>query len=69
MIQYQLIPSVRQHLFDPLLVALGHYRVDVEITLSFIRLLRQYVTRVRMSPLELASCGRAKSLRGTFVCF
>jgi hypothetical protein len=65
----QLVSSVGQHLLNPLLVALGNYRIDIEITFSLASFLSQDMTCVRMSALEFARPRRAKTLCRTFMCF
>ena len=45
-IQNVLVPSVGQHSLDPLLIAIAHHYIDVEISLSLIRFLGQDVTRM-----------------------
>jgi hypothetical protein len=64
-----LISSVRQHSLDAFLITFRDHDIDIEISLSLIRLLGQDVTRVRMAALNLAGRGRAKSLRRAFVGF
>jgi len=68
-IQNRLVSSVWQHFLDPLLVALGHQRINIEIAFSLARLFRQDMTRVRMSAFEFAAGGRAKTLCRAFMCF
>jgi hypothetical protein len=63
------IPSVRQHSLNSFLIAFGHQPIDIEKSLSLIRLFGQDVARMRMAALDLAGSGHAKSLRRAFVCF
>jgi hypothetical protein len=51
------------------MISLGDQRIDIEVPFSFIRFLRQYVTRMRMTTLNLAGRGGPKSLCGTLMGF
>ena len=51
------------------MISLGDQRIDIEVPFSLIRFLRQYVTRMRVTTLDLAGRGGAKPLRRTFMCF
>jgi hypothetical protein len=64
-----LVSSVWQHFLNPLLVAFGNQRVNIEIAFSLARLFRQDMTGVRMSAFEFAAGGRAKTLCRAFMCF
>src|SRR5215813_14360439 len=64
-----LFAAVRQHSHDAFKIVFGNERVDVELTFTLRRLLGQDVSRVRMTALDLAPGGRAKTLRGAFMCF
>jgi len=50
-------------------VRLGDEHIDIEVTLSLIGLLRQYVSRMRMATLDLARGSQAHSLRSTLMGF
>jgi hypothetical protein len=64
-----LVSSVRQHSSDTIHVAIRDQNVNVQMSLPFIRFLRQDVARVRMAAFDLARGGNAKSLRRAFMCF
>jgi hypothetical protein len=49
-------------------IGLGNEHIDIQVTLSLIGLLRQYVPRMRMATFDLARGGQAHTLRRTFVC-
>ena len=68
-INSQLIPSVRQHLFDAFLIAFGYQNVNIKIAFTFIRFLGQNMAGVRMSAFEFAARCRTKTLRRPFMCF
>ena len=51
------------------MISLGDQRIDIEVPFSFIRFLRQYVTRMRMTTLNLAGRRSSKPLRRALVCF
>src|SRR5829696_7169933 len=64
---FLLIPAVGQHRHHAIMISLGDEHVDVQVTLSLISLLRQYVARMRMSPFDFSSRRQAHSLGRTFV--
>ena len=49
------------------MIRLGNQHVDIEMALSLISLLRQYVPRMRMAPLDFSGRRQAHSLGRTFV--
>ena len=51
------------------MISLGDQRIDIEVPLSFIRFLRQDVTRMRVTTLDLAGGGSSKPLRRALMCF
>jgi hypothetical protein len=51
------------------MVCLGNERIDVQLTLSLVRLLGQYVSRMRVASLDLSGRCQPHSLGCTFVCF
>jgi len=51
------------------MISLGDQRIDIEVPFSFIRFLRQYVTRMRVTTLDLAGRSGSESLRSALVCF
>ena len=57
-----LISSVWQHRNHALMVCLRYEHVDIEMTLSLVRFLRQYVPRMRMAALDLSGGGQPESL-------
>jgi len=61
------ISSVRQHRHHTIVVGLGDEHIDVQMALSLIGLLRQYVPRMRVAPLDLSSRGQPHSLRSAFM--
>src|ERR1051325_5771484 len=63
-----LISTVRQHRHHAIVIRLRDEHVDIQVTLSLIGLLRQYVSRMRMATLDLASGSQAHSFCGTLVC-
>ena len=50
------------------MIRLGDEHIDIQMTLSLIGLLRQYVPRMRMATLDLSRGSQAHSFRGTFMC-
>ena len=50
------------------MVRRGHENVDIQLTLSLVRLLRQYVPRMRMATLDLSGGRQPESLGSSFVC-
>jgi hypothetical protein len=64
----ELISTVRQHRHHAIVIRLGHEHIDIQVTLSLIGLLRQYVPRMRMATFDLPRGGQAHTLRRTFVC-
>jgi hypothetical protein len=50
-------------------VSLGNERIDIQVTLPLVCLLRQYVSCMRVAALDLSSRGQPYSLGCTFVCF
>lgn len=64
-----LIASVWQHILHPLLIGFGHHRINVEIAFSLGALFSQDVARMRVTALDLAARGGAKSFGRTFMCF
>ena len=64
----RLISAVRQHRHHAIVIRLRDEYVDVQMTLSLIGLLRQYVPRMRMATLDLAGGRQAHALRRTLVC-
>jgi hypothetical protein len=63
-----LIPTVRQHRHHAIVIRFGDEHIDIQVTLSLIGLLRQYVPRVRMATFDLAGGSQAHPFRGTLVC-
>ena len=49
------------------MIRLGDEHIDVQVTLSLISLLRQYVARMRMAPFDFSGGRQPHSLRRTFV--
>src|SRR5262245_4442706 len=64
-----LLAAVGQHRHHAFEVIFGNERVNIELTLTFRRLLGQNMTRVRMTAFDLSRGGRAKTLRGAFMGF
>jgi hypothetical protein len=64
-----LISSVRQHRYHTIVVRLRDEYIDIELALSLISLLRQYVPRMRMAAFDFAAGSQPKSLRRTLVRF
>jgi hypothetical protein len=64
-----LVSSVGQHRHDPIVIGLGDERIDIQMTLSLVGLLRQYVPRMRVAPLDLPGSRQPHTLRCTFVGF
>jgi len=65
----RLVSAVGQHVRHTIVIGLGDENVDVEMTFTFVRLLGQDMSRVRMAAFDLPGGGQAESLRRTFVCF
>src|SRR5215510_6642802 len=65
----RLFSAVRQHRHHTFEVIFGNEHVDIELTFPLRRLFRQDVPRMRMTAFDLARGGRAKALRGAFMCF
>ena len=63
------ISAVGQHRHHTIVIRLGDEHIDVKLAFSLSGLLRQYVPRMRVAPLDLSRCGQAHSLRSAFVCF
>ena len=51
------------------MVRLRYEHVDIQVTLSLVRLLCQYVPRMRVATLDLARGRQPESLGGAFMCF
>ena len=51
------------------MIRLGDEHIDVQVTLSLVSLLRQYVSRMRMATLDFSSGRQAHSLCCTLVRF
>jgi hypothetical protein len=51
------------------MISLGDQRIDIEVPLPLIRFLRQYVTRMRVTTLNLAGSRSSKPLRRALMCF
>jgi hypothetical protein len=51
---FLLISSVRQHRHYAIVICLRDEHIDIEMALSLIGLLRQYVSRMRMATLDFA---------------
>ena len=51
------------------MVRRGHEHVDIQLTLSLVRLLRQYVPRMRMATLDLSGGREPESLGSPLMCF
>ena len=64
-----LISSVRQHRHHAIVVCLRDEHIDIEMALSLIRFLRQYVARVRMAPLDLSRGRQPHTFGRPFVGF
>ena len=64
-----LVSSVRQHRHHALLIRLRDQHIDIQMTLSLVCLLRQNVTRMRMTTLDLSGRGQPKSLGRTLCVF
>ena len=47
----------------------GDEHIDIQLTLSLVGFLRQYVPRMRMATLDLSRSRQPKSLGCTFMCF
>jgi len=47
----------------------GDEHINVQVTLSLVGFLRQYVPRMRMATLDLSRSRQPKSLGCTFMCF
>jgi hypothetical protein len=62
-----LVSSVWQHRNNALMVRRGHEYVDIQLALSLVRLLRQYVPRMRMATLDLSGGRQPESLGSSFV--
>ena len=63
-----LVSSVWQHRYDAIMVRRGNEHIDIQLTLSLVSLLRQYVPRMRMAALDLTASRQPESLRCSFVC-
>ena len=50
------------------MVRRGHEHVDIQLTLSLVRLLCQNVPRMRMATLDLSGGRQPESLGSSFVC-
>jgi hypothetical protein len=68
-IENELISSVRKHRHHAFMVRCGDEHIDVELTLSLVGLLGQYVSRMRMASLDLSAGRQTETLRCAFVCF
>jgi hypothetical protein len=64
-----LISSVWQHRHHAIVVRWSYEHVDIQLTLSLVRLLCQYVSRMRMATLDLSGGRQPESLGCTFMCF
>ena len=62
------VSAVRQHVHHALVIGLRDEDVDVELTLTLVRLFSQDVSRVRMASFDFAGRRQAEPLRRTFVC-
>ena len=51
------------------MVRRGYEHVDIQLAFALVRLLRQYVPRVRMATLDLPGGRQPESLGCTFMCF
>ena len=51
------------------MICCGYEHIDIQVTLSLVGLLGQYVSRVRMASLDLSGGRQAKTLRCAFVRF
>ena len=65
----RLISAVRQHGHHSIVVRLCNEHIDIEMTFSLIRFLRQYVPRMRMATLDFSGGCQSHSLRGAFMGF
>jgi hypothetical protein len=65
----ELISTVRQHRHDAVMVRLRDEHIDIEVPLSLIGLLGQYVPRMRMATLDFSGSRESHSLGRTFMCF
>src|SRR5689334_11730539 len=63
-----LIAAVRQHIHHAFVVRRRNQHVDVQVALPLIRLLRQYVTGMRVASFDLAALRPPKALGGALVC-
>ena len=68
-INFRLIATVRQHRHHAVVISFGNERVDIQLTFSLVRLLGQYVSRMRVASLDLPGGREPHSLGRTFVCF
>src|SRR5215468_1853119 len=67
--KHELLAAVRQHRRHAFEIIFGNESVNIELTFTFRRLLGQNVAGVRMPAFDLSRGGRAKTLRGPFMCF
>jgi hypothetical protein len=51
------------------MICLGDKHVDIKVPFTFIGFLCQYVSRMRMTALDLASRGGSEPFRCAFMCF
>jgi len=61
------VSAVGQHRHHAIMIRLGDEHIDVQVTLSLVSLLRQYVSRMRMAPLDFSGGRQPHSLGRTFV--
>ena len=66
---HRLISSVGQHRLDALLIAFGNDCVNIQLALTFVRLLGQNVAGVAVAALNLSRRGKAKTLGRALMCF
>ena len=66
---FVLIPTVRQHRHHALVICLRDEHIDIEMALSLIGLLRQYVSRMRMATLDFASGRQSHTFGCPFMGF
>jgi hypothetical protein len=50
------------------MVSLGYEHIDIQMALSLVRFLCQYVPRMRMATLDLSAGSEPESLGCSFVC-
>jgi hypothetical protein len=51
------------------MICRGYEHIDIQVTLSLVGLLRQYVSRMRMAPFDLSGGRQTETLRRAFVRF